>query len=429
MSRILLIILIFFLMMVLIKAINFGLELLPMSESMMALGFVLIAAYLIGKMGGNYNLPLITGYLFAGIVAGPFVVNLISPTIVSNLQLIDKIALGLIALTAGGEFHYSALREQFKTLISVFGLLLILMMAVSLLLIFLVQSQVSFMAGIPFSGAIGVGLLFGIISLSMSPATTIAIITETRAKGRFTDFVLGMTIFIDIAVVLLFSVVLALSKPLITGSGQVQLSHALSIIKEILLSVGVGAGAGILIILYLKYVGKEVVLFILGFLLLGIEMASMFHLELILLFVVAGFVVQNFSNVGHNLIEAIERSSLPIYVIFFATTGASLNFDLFFANWILALLLVSVRLGALFGGTYLGARFAGASPAIQNFGWMGFASQAGISLGIAVLVAQNIPGEIGSSMKSLVVATIAINQIIGPILFRYSLSKTGEITP
>jgi Kef-type K+ transport system membrane component KefB len=362
----------------------------------------------------------------AGIIAGPFVVNLVSPAILSQLKLIDQIALSLIALTAGGEFRYQTLRRQIKPLFSILTAQIIIVIGGTLLLILLLNDQLFFLRGEPFSATVGVGLLFGILAITMSPATTIAIITETRAKGKFTEFILGMVIFVDIAVIILFSLIFAISKPLILGSGDFQSGNLLFILREISFSIGAGILAGFIITAYLKYVGKRVELFLLGFVLFGIEFSTLFHLELILMFVAAGFFVQNFSDSGHRLILGIEKSSLPVYVVFFALTGSALNFQLFFQYWILALVLVVSRLVLIQAGTFTGGILAKTPEGVPKYGWMGFAGQAGVSLGLAILIEQNIPGLIGSSIKALVVASIAINQILGPILFRYSLVRVKE---
>ncbi|MFZ0389313.1 MAG: cation:proton antiporter, partial [Calditrichia bacterium] len=264
MVRLSLIITAFFIFMAAVTTIKIP-ENLPMAENVMALGFILIAAYLTGKIALRINLPKITGYILAGIIAGPFIFNLLSPVVVTELQLIDQIALSLIALTAGGEFRFKILKEQFRTMNLVFAALLVLLMSSAVLLIFLIYPVVPFLQGKMVQVVLGTGLLFGIVSITMSPATTIAIISETRAKGRFTDFILGMTIFIDIAVVLLFSLVLALSRPLILMEGGFRWQEMLPIIMEIFFSITAGALYGWLITLYLKHVGKQAALFLLGF--------------------------------------------------------------------------------------------------------------------------------------------------------------------
>ena len=397
------------------------------AESMMALGFTLIVAYLVGKIVTRFQLPKITGYIVAGILVGPFIINLLSEPVVQNLQLIDSIALSLIALTAGGEFRYKTIKKQLKTIGNAILWKTIIVLLGFIIFFLLYRSQVNFLQDSSLGAVIGVGMILGALSVATSPATTIAVITETKAAGRFTDFVLGVTVLKDIVVVLIFSLALSIAKPMILGKSGLKADYIYFVFKEMLLSVGIGFVAGVLILLYLKYVDKQRTLFLLGFMLFGIEFARMVHAEIVLIFMVAGFFVQNFSDSGAKLIDAIEESSLPIFVIFFAIAGASLNFPLFLENWLLALILVGLRMLTTFQGTYLGGKLTGAPEIVNRYGWMGFIGQAGLSLGLSVLVTRNIPGAIGVNIRTLIISTIAINQIIGPILFRYSLSKAGEI--
>ena len=397
------------------------------AESMMALGFTLIVAYLVGKIVTRFQLPKITGYIVAGILVGPFIINLLSEPVVQNLQLIDSIALSLIALTAGGEFRYKTIKKQLKTIGNAILWKTIIVLLGFIIFFLLYRNQVNFLQGTTLEAVLGVGMILGALSVATSPATTIAVITETKAAGRFTDFVLGVTVLKDIVVVLIFSLALSIAKPMILGESGLKADYIYFVFKEMLLSVGIGFVAGVLILLYLKYVDKQRTLFLLGFMLFGIEFARMVHAEIVLIFMVAGFFVQNFSDSGAKLIDAIEESSLPIFVIFFAIAGASLNFPLFLKNWLLALILVGLRMLTTFQGTYLGGKLTGAPEIVNRYGWMGFIGQAGLSLGLSVLVTRNIPGAIGVNIRTLIISTIAINQIIGPILFRYSLSKAGEI--
>ncbi|MFZ0389314.1 MAG: cation:proton antiporter [Calditrichia bacterium] len=426
MKRLLLILLLFYLLMFLLTRIEFSGRQPYTAESIMALGFTLIAAYLLGKSLTPLQLPKITGYILAGIITGPYLINLLSKPVVQNLQLIDEIALSLIALTAGGEFRYHTVRRQLKTIVSAIAWQIVIVISGFILFTLLYHNYIPFLAGKKMATILGVGIIFGSLSIAKSPATTIAVITETGARGRFTDFVLGVTVFKDILVVLVFSIALSVAMPLIIPETHLSVSYIFEVFQEIAFSIGLGFLAGGIILLYLKYVKRQTAIFILGFMIFGIEITAMLHLEVILVFMVAGFFVQNFSSLGGPLIEAVEAMSLPVYVIFFAIAGASLNFPVFMENWLLAILIVSVRMATTFGGTYLGGKLTGAGKAINNYGWMGFVGQAGLTLGLAVVVKKNLPGEIGTAISTLVIGSIAINQIIGPVLFRYSLVKVGE---
>ena len=396
------------------------------AQAIIALGFTLIVSYLFGKLFVPLKLPQISGYLFAGILIGPFFLNLVSVQRVRELQLIDLIALALIALTAGGELRMSRLRLQKKFLLQSMCWMVVLVPLLCLAVIMAGKPLIPLLQNISMISVVGVGLLFGVLAISASPATTIAVITETQAHGPFSEGILSLTIAIDMVVVLLFAVVLAVARPLVLPGQALEFFYLLKVLKEIGLSLLGGVFLGLLIYLYLRFVRTQAFLFIMGLILLTVEIHHALHLEIILVFIVAGFIIQNFSRQGNALIEAIEANSLPVYAVFFAIAGASLNFDIFLANWAITFALVLARLGGIAGSVYLGAKDIGKQ--MQRNGWMGLSGQAGVTLGLAVILRQSIPGNLGQYIQSVIVAGIAINQMVGPVLFRFALSRAGEIS-
>ena len=78
----------------------------------------LILVSLASKQFGQFfikiRLPLITGFLFAGVVSGPAGLNVISMEAVKSLRYVDQIALGFIAFAAGGELYLYELRGLLK---------------------------------------------------------------------------------------------------------------------------------------------------------------------------------------------------------------------------------------------------------------------------------------------------------------------------
>ncbi len=63
------------------------------ARSTMTFGFLLLAAYLIGDILSWFKLPKITGYIAAGILFGPYVLELVGTGTVQELKLIDDLAL------------------------------------------------------------------------------------------------------------------------------------------------------------------------------------------------------------------------------------------------------------------------------------------------------------------------------------------------
>jgi Kef-type K+ transport system membrane component KefB len=138
--------------------------------------------------------------------------------------------------------------------------------------------------------------------------------------------------------------------------------------------------------------------------------------------------MENISRHGEGaaLRHAMERSAAPVFVVFFALAGAHMALAEIRALWFLIIPIVFVRIGAIWLGVRLGARWAGVDNAQSRFVWMGLVSQAGVAIGLATVVAQIYPVR-GVLIQTLFLAVIAINETIGPILFRQALVRSGEV--
>jgi Kef-type K+ transport system membrane component KefB len=139
----------------------------------------------------------------------------------------------------------------------------------------------------------------------------------------------------------------------------------------------------------------------------------------------AGFTVQNFSKHGTIFLKRMDNVSLPIYIGFFAITGASINVDILKTAWFLGLVVALSRTFMLYAASYISGRLSKDPPRIYNNTWLGFITQAGVSLGLLAEVVRRLPG-IGIPIQTILIATITLNQIVGPIAFKYALFKVGE---
>jgi len=227
---------------------------------------------------------------------------------------------------------------------------------------------------------------------------------------------------------------------LVQPGGSFHLGSLVAISSEISISVALGCLIGWMIAAYIHYVGTYLAIFILGVTfsiakfshLLGASMEHHFHmalhLEPLLICMAAGFVIQNLSREGPRLMDAIDRSSLPVYVIFFALTGAALDLPALKQTWHVALMVAGVRLIMIWLGASWGGRLSGDPPLFYRNSWLAFITQAGVSLGLASIVANRCPGW-GGALCTLVIAVIAVNQLIGPVAFRIALVRAREVRP
>jgi len=113
-----------------------------------------------------------------------------------------------------------------------------------------------------------------------------------------------------------------------------------------------------------------------------------------------------------------------VYVIFFSISGASIDLNALKVSWVLALVMVAMRLVAFYVGTWSACRFSSALRPHRHTMWTGFIAQAGVTIGIAAIIEQRF--SFGTEIKTIILATVAINQLVGPIALKLLLEKSGE---
>ncbi len=395
------------------------------ASALVAFGLLTIGGELAGEVAGRLKVPRITGYLVLGMVFGPFLFGLISPHDLEALRVFEELALGLIALTAGGELQIASLRKRWKVIVGITASHAAGILLLAAGIFWLILHIFPFLGTLSPAEMAGAAALIGIITVAKSPATTIAVITEMKAGGNLVDTVLGITVLKDIVILILFTWVNGLVHGWIGGSAAAG-SGVTSLAATVGLSLLAGTALGLLLGIYLSKVGLHPEITVLAVVLLSMEIAHGSGLEHLLVCMAAGFTARNlFPTAATGFLHALERSSPPIYVVFFGLIGAGLNLGVFAAAWAAVLVLVVVRLALVWGVTGVTARALGAETPVRRWAWMGFIAQAGLSLGLAARVARELPG-FGGALATVVVGAVVVNQIIGPILWRHALIASGE---
>jgi Kef-type K+ transport system membrane component KefB len=407
------------------------------AESTMAFGFLLLAAYLVGDVLSRFKIPRITGYILAGIAFGPHALELVSTDAVRELKLIDDLALTFIALAAGGELRLQELRQRQKSIVLIVLCLTVIVSLGVAGFAFAARPLLPFLADASTAQVLIVAALLGVFAAARSPSSAIAVIYECRARGPFTETVLGATVVMDVLIIFLFAAVVSIGQAFVVPGGEMSFRFLNTIGIELAGSLLIGILLGWVISLYVEHVKAELVVFILAVAFLVTFFSRQFalaldhfygaslHLEPMLICVTAGFWVQNFSRAGSRFMEQIDRSSLPIYVIFFSLTGAALDVAALRQTWLVAVMMVAVRFALVWLGAYLGTSLSGDPPRFRSMAGLSFVTQAGVSLGLAGIVMTRFP-DWGAALATTIVAIIAIDQLIGPIAFKFALNRVGE---
>ena len=404
-------------------------------------GLIALASKQIGQGLIKTGLPLISGFLFTGILAGPYVLNFITKDAVEHLRFVDQISLGFIAYAAGGELYLKELKGRLKGIAWVtIGLVSSTFILTSLVLFFL-SDFIPFMSKLPISAKIAISILAGAILVARSPSSAIAIVNELRAKGPFTQTVLGVTIIMDVVVIMLFAANSSVADALLTGL-NFNIGFVLLLLFELSASFILGyllskLLLGILLLNLQKRLKTVLILFS-GYLVFYLSAAirtythNHFQVEILfeplLICMVAGFFMSNLSRFRDEFLKILYDVGLPVYITFFTLTGASLSMDVLMQTWPIAITLFLTRISAIFIGSFFGGTLAGNPLKTNTLSWMGYITQAGVGLGLAKEVVVEFP-EFGIPFATIIISVIVLNQIVGPPLFKLAIQLMKEDHP
>lgn len=393
----------------------------------LSLGIALLAAAITGWLCEFVRLPRVTGYLAVGLICGPSLANLITEPMARDLQAASRFAVVLIAVMAGLHINLRALRPRLGEIVR--------LSAVAFAVAWLTLAAVLYLTWpwLPVAGeltgwhrfiavALGATLL-----VSVSPAVVAAVVTESRARGVFADLSVQVSVFLQLMTVVVFMVLLGFARSTFDVDASTAGGLFAGALRSLVGSVAFGVLVGGIFTLYLQYIGREVTVVLMAVCLLLSRTSEPFGFEPFLAGLSAGIVVQNvMRQAGDVLRDAIEYAAMPVLVLFFAAAGASLHVELVASVGVLALVLSGVRLAAWWTGCQVGAKLGGLESGGPQLLWRALVPTAGVTLGLAAAVgADHVVW--GVRLEAIVVAVVAVNQLVGPIVFRAALSQAGEI--
>jgi len=404
----------------------------------LSLGFLLLGSWLLGEIVGRFGLPRVVGYLLFGVLAGPGLLPTafgvpapVSADELTLLRRLDALAISLIALVAGGEIKVSFLRGMLGRIATVLGTQVgTILVGGSIVAFLVILPWVPSLAELPTAAAIHLSIVIGLLCVANSPAIVIAMIDETGARGPMCDTALAATVCKDLVLVILLTILLgfvpiAFGTPDGAGGGGLVGEAAWHLIGSIVF----GAFVGIAMHFAAARIEKRIDVFIV---LCGFAIAfaaDALHFAPLLVALVAGFTQANiWPERSERMFHSIETLLLPVYCVFFATAGAGIRIDAVVALWPVALMLVGTRLVLVWAGTTAGAKLAKLDPGIRPWLWTAFTPQAGVAIALANEVAKAIGDRpFIPDLASLLLAAIAMNEVLGPLLMKWGLQRAGEV--
>ena len=414
--------------------------------------FNILFTLALGLFGGLFmsrvvkplGLPAVTGYLLAGAVMGPYLLGKLGitglfvsmETLSSMATIVQDVALGFIAFAIGTEFRLSALKKTGKQA-TVIG---IVQAIVAMLLVDGVLILLHFILGeekLPLS----VAITLGAIATATAPAATLMVVRQYKAKGPLTNILLPIVALDDAVGLICFAVSIGIAQALEGGDISI-LSVVVNPILEIVLSLLLGTVVGLVFTgteNLFKSNSKRLCISI-TFVLLSIALSQLHYtfesglkigFSTLLVCMMLGTIFCNICDSAEELMERTDKWTMPIFILFFVISGAQLEFSIF-KDWIVVLVGVVYILFRSVGkcvGSYFSAKATKCEPNIVKYLGITLLPQAGVSLGMALTAATVLSPGAGSTVSNIVLFSVMIYELVGPMLTKIALTKAGDIVP
>ncbi len=416
-------------------------------EILFSVAIALFAGLIMTRVIKPFGLPAVTGYLVAGVLIGPYCLGALGNALsinclgfasmeyVERFKVISDVALGFIAFSIGNEFRLSQLRKTGRQA-TIIGIVQAL---VATLFVDIALCGLSMILGedvFPMS----VAITLGAVATATAPAATLMVVRQYKAKGPVTEILLPIVALDDAVGLVIFAVSIGVAKAISVGNIDV-ISIIVNPFVEIIASLILGAVMGYVfswierffhsrskrLSVSVTFVILTVAITMIKFKIGPVTVATSSLLSCMML----GTIFCNVCESSEELMDRVDRWTTPLFILFFVISGAELELGVFSEIAIVGVGIVYIlfrSLGKILGATF-SAKAAKCEPNIVKYLGITLLPQAGVALGMSV-VAMNELGQFqGNIVRNIVLFSVLIYEIVGPMLTKMALIKAGEIIP
>ncbi len=409
-------------------------------NTLLSVSVALMAGLLMTRLFKPLKLPSVTAYLIAGVLIGPYCLGYLGldgigfPTHdnVEALSVISDVALGFIAFSIGNEFRLEDLKKTGKQAFVIGVLQALAATAVVDIALVIVHFTM------PDKLSVSQAITLGAIATATAPAATLMVVRQYKAKGPLTKLLLPIVALDDAVGLIVFAVSFGIAKALIHGKADL-VSIIVEPMIEIIASFALGAVMGFLLTKLEKLFNSNTnrlnltIAFV--FLTTALSMLSFnigsVHIGFssLLVCMMLGTVFCNICPLSHDLMEASDKWTSPLFALFFVISGAELELNVFTDSAIVligVIYIITRSIGKYFGA--LGsAKLVKCEPQICKYLGITLLPQAGVALGMCTTAMQL--GEQGALIRNIVLFAVLVYELVGPLMTRQALQAAGEIAP
>ena len=385
----------------------------PVAAVIISVALMLFSGFALTRITKLLRLPNVTAYILAGILIGPYCLDLVPQRIIDGTDFLSDIALAFIAFSTGEFFKLSVLKKSGMKVvwITLFEAVLASVF-VFILTYFVLRLELAF------------SVVLAALASATAPASTMMTIRQTGAKGDFVDTLLQVVALDDVVGLVLYSVAISVALASLGGAGGFSFE---TLVKPVLLNLAALALGG-LFGLFMKLLmperrstdNKLIISVALLFAFCGV--CALIDVSPLLGCMAMGTV---YTNVAENdkLFKQLGYFSPPILLLFFVRSGMNFKLDaLFSASGSLnGVPLIAVGVGYFlvrilgkYIGAWLGCAAVGKDRRVRDYLGLALIPQAGVAIGLAALGARTLGGVMGSDLETIILASSVLYELLGP---------------
>lgn len=395
---------------------------LPGADPLLVLATILLVGMLFGWLAQRIRLPSVTGQILAGVLLGPSVLALFPESDVASLEPLTHFALALIGVTVGAHLNVRRLRNAGRRLFW-------LLVTEATITPLLAGGAMLWL----YDGPPTLAFLLGTLAVSTAPATVVALVAETRSRGVFVKTLVAAVALNNMACIFLFELARGVGH-LSLAEGALGAVPAMDVLLRaawvLLQSVGVGAGvalathAATLRVLHPSRLATVSAVA----LLLAFGSASYLGVSPLAACLALGVTQTNLSPSRDRIVDSVFADFEPVILCaFFTLAGMHLSLGHAAEVGVLAGAFVVARASGKVVAADLAMRLAGATERVRRHLGLALVPQAGVAVGLVILVQDDAAFEpIREIFTAVVLTAVTVNEIVGPIATRYALGRSGE---
>lgn len=377
-----------------------------------SVALMLFSGFLLTRITKRLRLPNVTAYILAGILIGPYCLDLVPQRIIDGTDFLSDIALAFIAFSTGEFFKLSVLKRNGMKVVWITVCEAVLAsVAVFVLTYWILRLELAF------------SIVLAALASATAPASTMMTIRQTGAHGDFVDTLLQVVALDDVVGLVLYSIAISVALTSLDGTGFT-LSALLRPVTLNILIMALGGMFGLFMKLLMpsnrSTDNKLIISIALLFSFCGI--CALLDISPLLGCMAMGTVYTNIAE-NDKLFKQLGYFSPPILLLFFVRSGMSFRLDALVSasgamNGVPLLVIGGtyflVRILGKYLGAWLGCRMVKKDRLVRNYLGLALIPQAGVAIGLAALGARTLGGTMGEDLQTIILASSVLYELIGP---------------